>query len=198
MTKVQSKNKILWISFLFITAILLAYGNSFNASFQFDDYRAIVENPIIQNFHLWIDDLSHGIRPLLKLSYFVNWKLSSSPFGFHLFNAIIHCINAILVFLLVFRLLENANESKNNIIVAIYCSLLFSLHPIQTETVTYITGRSMGLMSLFYLLSLITWLQGIQKQSMWLIWVVSPVCFCFSLFTRETAITLPLLMVLIW
>jgi hypothetical protein len=89
-----------------------------------------------------------GIRPLLKLSYALNWAVSPSPAGFHLVNAAIHAMNACLVYALL--------KTRAAAAVALTTALIFALHPVQTEAVTYVCGRSVSLSSLFALACLAT------------------------------------------
>src|SRR5258706_8612484 len=89
-------------------AVLLAYFNAFAGVFQFDDYNVIVDNPAVHSVPAWLDSMP-GIRPLLKLSYALNWTIDSGPFGFHLFNVLVHVINTILVYWLL-RALSAANR----------------------------------------------------------------------------------------
>src|ERR1700730_3248460 len=68
-----------------VGAVGLTYLNAFWGVFQFDDYNVIVDNPAIHSWSGWLHDLQ-GIRPLLKLSYALNWTAGLGLFGFHLFN----------------------------------------------------------------------------------------------------------------
>ena len=98
-----------------------------------------------------------GIRPFLKFSYALNWTVHSGPFGFHLFNVLVHVVNTILVYRLLRTLAEGQVELQWAPLIG---ALLFALHPVQTEAVTYISGRSVSLMALFYLCSVLAWLRA--------------------------------------
>ncbi|OGT13427.1 MAG: hypothetical protein A3F73_06375 [Gallionellales bacterium RIFCSPLOWO2_12_FULL_59_22] len=78
-------------------AVLLAYLNAFSGSFQFDDYKVIVDNPAVHSWDAWFAELGHGIRPLLKFSYTFDWTLGLGIAGFHLTNLLIHLTNVWLV-----------------------------------------------------------------------------------------------------
>ena len=87
-------------------AVFIAYANSFAGVFQFDDFFAIVENPVVHSWSAWwADFLRGGIRPLLKLSYLFNYTTGGLS-GFHLFNVTLHFCNTMLVFSLSRLLLE--------------------------------------------------------------------------------------------
>ncbi|MET0378131.1 MAG: tetratricopeptide repeat protein [Spongiibacteraceae bacterium] len=176
-----------------LTATLAAIGALYwpatAGPFQFDDYNVIVDNPAVHSLPAWFDSMP-GIRPLLKLSYTLNWVLAPQPlpqpFGFHLFNVGCHLLNGALVFLILRRL--NAEHRRAGLI-AFSGAALFALHPAQTEAVTYICGRSVALMSLFYLAAIYTWLNARRAASLAL--------FLCALLVKETAWTLPFALLLI-
>lgn len=178
---------------LLVCATVIVYLNSFSGDFQFDDYNVIVFNPSVHSLVAWAQGMP-GIRPLLKLSYTLNWVASQAAFGFHLVNLALHITNSALVFLLLSRL-GGSNLSNERFRIALLAALLFSIHPVQTEAVTYICGRSVSLMALFYLASLWAYELSRESQSAWF-YAVSPSLFVLALLTRETAVTLPLALLL--
>jgi tetratricopeptide (TPR) repeat protein len=138
-------------------AAVLAYLPSFWGVFQFDDYNVLFRES-------WTE-----VRPLLRASY-------SIGAGFHLLNIAFHAMNAALLFLV-------GRELFGDRRAAFVAALLFALHPAATEAVTYISGRSVSMMALFYLGSMLTYLHG----RYW----VSTLLFLLALATKETAVTLP-------
>src|SRR5262245_29577230 len=132
---------------LIAAAVAAAYANALTASFQFDDWNIIVRQVKVHGLAAWWHSMP-GIRPLLKLSFALNWSISPSPVGFHLLNVVIHGANACLVY----ALLKKRFASS----IALTTALLFALHPVQTEAVTYVTGRSVSLSALFALACLAT------------------------------------------
>ena len=143
----------------FVAVVGMLYWPATTGPFQFDDYNVIVDNPAIHSLPAWFDSMP-GIRPLLKLSYTLNWSLlngalSPQPFGFHLFNIGCHLLSTALVFTLLNRLRA---DHRHGGLIALAGAALFALHPAQTEAITYICGRSVALMSLFYLAALVMWL----------------------------------------
>ncbi len=178
---------------ILVVAVLLAYFNALGAAFQFDDYNVIVNNPAVHSLADWADSMP-GIRPLLKYSYALNWTIQSAPFGFHLFNVIVHAINAVLVLRLLGVLSgEQAQASWAPLIGA----LLFALHPVQTEAVTYVSGRSVSLMALFYLCSVLVWLHADREDNPQGWRVLSAGLFAAALLVKETAVTLPFALLLL-
>lgn len=177
---------------ILVVAVLLAWFNALTASFQFDDFNVIVNNPAVHSLGAWWDSMP-GIRPLLKLSYALNWTVSSGPFGFHLFNVLVHATNAVLVFL-VLRALRR--DGGHNDFLPFLAALLFALHPVQTEAVTYVSGRSVCLMAMFYLGSLLAHLSAAESASPWKRRLLSAGLFAAALLVKETAVTLPFALLL--
>lgn len=166
--------------------VALVYLPSLGYPFQFDDYNVIVDNPAVHSLDAWWRSMP-GIRPLLKLSYALNWALAPSPFAFRLVNVALHAANALLVYLL---LSELARRRALPPLLPLLVAALFAVHPIQTEAVTYICGRSVSLMAFFYLLSLLAWLVAARTRQPGLKWL-SALAFLCAFLTRETAIILP-------
>lgn len=165
---------------LIIGATWLTGSSSLHGSFQFDDWDVIVENAHVHSISAWWASMP-GMRPLLKFSYAIDWQLGGGDsFAFHLTNLIVHALNSVLVY----ELLRRLAPSHAN--AALLAALVFALHPVQTEAVTYLSGRSSSLAALFCLASLLT-------VGRWL----SPVFFALALATKETAFVLPLAILLL-
>ena len=174
-------------------AVVLAYVNALGGAFQFDDYNVIVHNPAVHSLAAWLHSMP-GIRPLLKLSYALSWTFGAGPFGFHVFNIAIHAVNTILVYWL---LRAVGPEAMSFGWAPFVGALLFALHPVQTEAVTYVCGRSVSLMALFYLTSVLVWLHSdrVPGATPWR--MLSAGLFAAALLVKETAITLPFALLLL-
>jgi len=177
-----------------LTAVALAaYLPALAGSFHFDDFNVIVDNAQVHGLRAWWQSMP-GIRALLKLSYALNWTVSPAPFGFHAVNVLIHCVNVLLVHALVRQVAGDCAERTRSVL-PLAAALLFALHPAQTEAVSYVAGRSVSMMALFYLAALLTHLHfGSRPGRMR---AVSPALFALALATRETAWTLPLAIALL-
>ena len=181
----------LWGKVLILSAgVIIVYVNSFLGVLQFDDLNMIVNYARAHSFASWLSYFIHNIRPLLKTSYTFNWISGLGLFGFHLFNLAVHIINTILVYIISYKFLSREKHLPY-INAAFLAALFFGLHPVQTEAVTYICGRSVSLMALFYLGSLLAYVTGTEKDSPIMIYVLSPLLFIMAFLTRETAVTLP-------
>ncbi len=179
---------------LLLGGVLLGYADSFSGSFQFDDFNVIVDNPSVHSVPAWLSGARRGIRPLLKLTYALNWTGGTGPFGFHLFNVAVHACNTLLVYFLSRRLVSRDGRTRGETSAApapLLAALLFAVHPVQTEAVTYISGRSMSLMAFFYLGSMSSYIRGVETNGRVLTHLVSPALFLLAAMTRETAVTLP-------
>jgi hypothetical protein len=183
-----------WIPPLAIAGgVLLGYHNAFRGSFQFDDFNVIVDNPAVHSLSAWLAGAPHGIRPVLKLTYALNWVCGPAPFGFHLFNVAIHAANAYLVYRLSGRVFSRiaGPEKVASSVGPCFTALLFALHPVQTEAVTYVSGRSMSLMAFFYLASMLTYVRGAETYCRFRLYAASPALFLTAALTKEVALTLP-------
>lgn len=167
-----------------MAAVALAYANALPAAFQFDDFNVIVDNPAVHAWQAWLASMP-GIRPLLKLSYTFNWTAGWGAMGFHAFNVLVHGVNVLLVYALARRWTRTAGATEE---AALLVALLFALHPAQTEAVTYISGRSVSLMALFYLSAMLLWLNGRRS--------LAALMMFLALAVKETAWTLPFALLL--
>lgn len=146
--------------------ILIAYSNTFYASFHFDDNPAIVENSFIKRI-TWenFNQMLHGTRPVINLSLMFNYWLSGlNVVGWHIFNIAFHIANGIFVYLLIFHTLSMPSLSGRYADragrMALFGALLFSLHPVQTEAVTYIISRTELMATFFYLATFLLFIKG--------------------------------------
>ena len=145
-----------------VLAALAAYHNSFSGPFVLDDLVTTVNNPSIR--HLWPlgpvfsppPTTFSGGRPILNLSFAVNFAMGGlSVQGYHVVNLIIHALAGLVLFGVVHRTLTmRTGESPQRLVFAFGVALLWTVHPLNTESVTYIYERAESLMGLFYLLTL--------------------------------------------
>ena len=160
-------------------AAVLAYIPSLWGVFHFDDYNVIVHYPTVHSWEALFERAGLGVRPLLKASYTLNWTLG---FGFSGLNIALHAMNATLLFLIGEALFRDRRA-------ALVAAMLFALHPAATEAVTYISGRSSSLMAVFYLGAMLAYLRRAH-------WSISAALFACAVATRETAVTLPAVLLL--
>ncbi len=193
-------NRALLKPIIVLAAVIVAYANSVRGEFQFSDYNVIVSNPAVHSWEGWLETARHvGIRPLLKLTYTLCWISGLGVSGFHLFNIAVHGVSSLLVYLLAGEFGEGClgrerQEEVSNI--ALGTALLFALHPVHTEAVTYVCGRSSSLSAMFFLGSLLAYVRGVGTQKRLWYFVVSPLLFVAAVAAKEVAVTLPLALML--
>ena len=175
----------------------IAWAGSWQGAFQYDDFQVIVDNPVVHSWSSLSADFGHGLRPVLKLSYWFSWVSGGgSPLAFHAFNLAVHLGNALLVWLLARRLYAIGGlEATGSATASLLAAGIFALHPLQTEAVTYLCGRSGSLMALFYLAALLAWdryLRLRRPRDLLLTWAA----FLLAIGTKEPALTLPVALLL--
>ena len=159
------------------------YLNSFPAAFHFDDYALILESPLVtERFDYGTFLEQYGGRPLTLWTFHLNYLIAGAqPWAFHLASVLLHLAVVLLLFLLI---LERFRQPG----LALATSLLFGLHPLQTQAVNYVWARSVLLMSGFGLAALL-----LATRRPW----AAVVCFQLALWSRaEAAMLLPFLWVL--
>jgi tetratricopeptide (TPR) repeat protein len=197
--------KILLISCAVFCVTFLAYYNTLINDFVWDDEYLILKNSQIKSFSHFSnvfktyvgygsENFNNFYRPFQELSNMINYAIwKRNPMGFHLTNALLHSLVAVLVFFFVYQLSGSAPVSG-------LCSVLFGIHPVHTEAVAYIAGRADPLYALFFLSSLMLFvgyarLRGKKKGPLLL--ALSVLSFIFALLSKEISIVLPLVIVLI-
>ena len=190
-----------WAFLLIAVMILIAYSNTFTATFHFDDNPSIVENTTIKQVTLDnIMQLLRGVRPVVYLSIMFNYLLSGlNVVGWHIFNIAVHIANSFFVYLLVLwtlsrPVLVNAYENRARR-MALFAALLFGVHPIQTESVTYIVTRSELLATFFYLATFLLFIKGTEKNKFSYYLGAAFTALC-AMGSKEWAVTLPAVLML--
>ena len=175
---------------------LAAYATAPLATFQFDDWNIVVRNDAVHGIAAWLASMP-GIRPLIKLSYAINWTLDARPGGFVAFGMACHVASVLLVHALARRWIAALVPGLAVSLPAFVTAAIFALHPAQTEAVTYIAGRSVALAALACLASLYAWMRWRESAAddRWL--AASCIAFALAIAARETAWTLPLAIVLV-
>lgn len=180
-------------------ALLLAiavevYGRTLHAAFVFDDFVLPYYKQGFNtgSFVAWVG----SVRPLLMLSYWVNFQISErETYSYHLVNLLFHCANAGAVFLIARRILLRASIQQNRLnVLSVFASALFLLHPIQTESVAYVAGRSEVLSAFFFLYAFAIFLYlPTQTAIGWGRAALLLFLFACALATKEHTVSLPIL-----
>ena len=188
-------------------AAVVAYYNSFAGVFVFDDYKWIVNNTNI--WHLWPISrvlfppnavLLRG-RPVVGLTLAVNYALGgANVWGYHAVNLAIHILAAWTLLGVVRRTLTlpqfRRRFASAATPLALVVALLWTVHPLQTESITYIIQRMEALVGLFYLLTLYCVIRGATARRAG-IWYVAAVVACLlGMGTKELMATAPVIVLL--
>ncbi|HVU23122.1 MAG TPA: tetratricopeptide repeat protein [Opitutus sp.] len=156
---------------LIIAAVAFAWTGSFAAPFELDDNSSIIDNASIR--HLWPPDWLRppatagetvSGRPVLNLSFALNAATGGADVrGYHAVNVLVHALAALVLFGLVRRTLAQGKVTPPTEAagLATAVALLWAVHPLQTEAVTYVVQRAESLAALFYLLTLYCFIRGI-------------------------------------
>jgi len=133
-----------------------------------------------------------GVRPALMFTYWLNFVQSgNNPFGYHVLNVLIHSTNGTLIFFILDRLLGLADWPKERArIAALLGACLFLIHPLATESVSYIAGRSESLAAMFALGAYTIFLYRRDRGISWRDAAAVAVLFALGVATKENAIAL--------
>ncbi len=170
-----------WAPLLIVLLGAAAYARTFSAPLVFDDLASIADNPSLRH---WATAFSPPLasttagRPLLNFSLAINYALSGTEvWSYHALNLAIHLLAGLVLYGIVRRTLllksekrkaESGNQKSESestsVMVAFAVALLWTLHPLQTESVTYVVQRAESLMGLLYLLTLYCFIRCVEQE----------------------------------
>ena len=180
---------IAWV--LLAGLVVIAFGLGLHSDFTYDDKVEVLGNQTVRAAEDWRSIFSYNwSRPLVLASYAVNYQQSGmDPFGYHLVDLGLQIANAGLALLVVTELLRLSGHS-NPIPVAFFAAGFWAVHPLATESVVYVTGRSEQLLGFFALYGLWLWTRwlriggGLLFTGAWLAVIAAGLC-------KESAAVLP-------
>ena len=188
--KPASKTKERVLLALLILSVLIVYVQSFNFGFvNFDDDRYVQSNTHIDSFSaenvtFWFTEYFDGhYHPLTMASLSIDNVLGGGEAkAFHIMNILLHTLSVLVLFFLMKRLFADIK-------IAFFVALIFAIHPIQVESVAWISERKNLLFGLFFLLSLVQYKRYLERPNNKNLWL-SILLFVFSLLSKVTAISL--------
>ncbi|MEZ4883725.1 MAG: tetratricopeptide repeat protein [Chitinophagales bacterium] len=164
-----------------------------NDFIDYQDNLYILSNGLIQSTSLQIfgEPVANHYQPLTLLSFAFNYQTANlAPAAYHWTNLILHLINVVLVFFVLYLL------SNRKPLVGLIGAMLFAVHPMQIETVAWLSARSVLVYSFFILLSLIAYLQYYNTLKSW--WRVAAIfTYILALFSNSAAIVFPFVLLAI-
>lgn len=187
----------LTLIFIFLIVGLVAFHNSFQAPFVFDDVRGVLENDNIRTLWPPWAPFRGTSRPLVQVSLALNFAISGfSVWSYHTLNLLIHVAAALTLFTTSRLTLKrygpgNLKDASEGLAMAI--ALCWMVHPLQTESVTYVIQRGEAMMGLFCLLTLRCFIVSIAspRQTRWQL--CSLLCCFFGLMTKPVMLMAPVL-----
>ncbi len=192
-----------------ILAAIAAYHNSFTVPFVFDDVPAIEGNPSIRQLWPLSGVLAPGLdggltvsgRPLVNLSLAINHALGGDTVGgYHLGNLLVHVLAGLTLFGIARRTWQQPRLAVRFGTAAFPLGLLVAviwlLHPLQTESVTYVVQRAESLMGLCYLMTLYGFIRSTESDHprRWL-WLSFAACL-LGMAAKEVMVSAPLVVLL--
>ena len=181
------------------------YFNSLSGAFIMDDWPIIAENPHLTGTHNIVPFFTSGVwnnsgipgdqddflyRPVFLLTFYLGHQLfGDAPVAYHALNLALHTLNAIMVFFLVLRL-----SSSDRRWPALFAALVFVIHPVHAESVSWIAGITDPLVTLFLLGSFLVYLDHESKPHPARL-TISLLLFMLALLSKETAVMLPFILI---
>ena len=197
----------LWAIAILIISTVLAYSNTFSVPFLFDDSINILENPSIRRlWPPWVPlqvPAFTGIlgRPLINYSLALNYFISGEQvWSYHVYNLIVHLLCAASLFAVIRRtaaFLPAYSPYLSMIFpYAFSCALLWALHPLATQAVTYVIQRCETMASLFALLTLYSATRHWQASSGNHWRHLAVLFFLLAVGSKESAVVVPVLIII--
>lgn len=189
---------------IIVVLIAVAYWRTLGVPFLFDDRASILDNESIQS--LWAPEKvfappgesGTGGRPFANFTLAVSHAISGrAPWGYHLLNLMIHAGAACVLGGVVRRTIGRPEAARwqEAALLAGGIALLWAMHPLQTQTVTYVSQRTEALMAFFYLLTLYGFIRGTEGNAAG--WRTLSVVACLlGAMSKEVIITAPLVVLL--
>jgi protein O-mannosyl-transferase len=192
----RPKRDYLLLALLLAVTTILAYQPAWHGGFIWDDDAYITNNELLTApdglRRIWfsLDSPSQYFPLVYTMFRFERAWWGLSPTGYHFVNILLHLANALILWSLLARL---------RVPGAWLAGAIFALHPVQVESVAWITERKNVLMGLFFLLTIRAWVEFVDKQTKhrWFFYVLALLLYALALFSKTTACTLPAALLLI-
>ena len=191
-----SSPRRVWLFGLFlVVATIIAYQPAWHGGFIWDDDKYVTKNPLLSApdglRRIWFSlDSPSQYFPLTYTVFRLEWELwGLNSTGYHWVNILMHAVNALLVWRLLYRL---------GVPGAWLAAAVFALHPVQVESVAWITELKSILSLIFVLLALLAWIGFIEERpGRWRFYLLALFLYVLALLSKSTACTLPATLLLI-
>jgi hypothetical protein len=193
---------------LLVVSLAIIYSNSFQAPFLFDDLENIVEKTSMQLTVITYKSLHRAAfeglvakRWVPNLSFALNYYWGGHEvWGYHLFNLVVHMMTAMVLYGLFFTTLtlpKSGCRPGQAGEIALIAALVWAVHPLQTNAVTYIVQRMTSLAALFYLAALLCYVRGRLHSRLtgrrYVFWTAAFLSGFLAIASKENSVMLPLL-----
>jgi tetratricopeptide (TPR) repeat protein len=166
--------------------VFIIYAPAINGGFIWDDDTFLTQNPLIRAsdgiYRFWFTTEAPDYFPLTSTSLWLEWRLwGETAAGYHVVNVLLHMLNAILIW---------AVLKKLRIRGSWLAALIFAVHPVNVESVAWITERKNLLPMTFFLVSILAYL-AFDKSGKWRFYIFSLTAFLLALLSKTSIIMLP-------
>ena len=194
----SARRRTLVLGLILVLATIAVYRPAWHGGFIWDDDYYVTKNPLLTAsdglWRIWfsLDSPSQYFPLVYSMFRFERAWWGLDPTGYHWINILLHVANALLVWRLLWRL---------QIPGAWLAAAIFALHPVQVESVAWITERKNVLMGFFFLLTLLAWIRFLDESTSRrrIFFALALISYALALFAKSTACTLPAaLLVILW
>ena len=185
-----------WLLPLLAAALgCVAYLNALDNPFVYDDHDTILSNRSLADLsNLRFILVYSPFRPLVNASYAMDrWMWDFRPFGYHLTNLVLHALAVVLLYTWIRRILADVGPEADSRLPAFAGAAVFAVHPIQTEAVAYVSGRSEVMSAVWFIAALLLARGAITSRSAARA-ALSLACGILALASKETALALPVVL----
>jgi Flp pilus assembly protein TadD len=179
-----------WLLICALVPALIVFGPALQGTFLFDDFHLPFADPNAGQMGAltWIG----GVRPVLMLTYWANYAMSgANPFWYHVTNVVIHAGTAVLVLFILERLFSIAGATRDPRACALAGAAIFLFHPLQTESVAYIAGRSEVVSGFLFCAAWLVYLNAFESETSVMTSLKILVLGGAAVLAKENAICLP-------
>jgi protein O-mannosyl-transferase len=203
-------DKIFFLYSVFLISLLtiVVYSGSLRNGFtNWDDGSLVLTNQSIRSLSadnlkkIFTPRIGSTYQPVRVVSYAIDyyfWELA--PLGYHIVNTTLHGLSAIVLYLVLVHVLNQLRDKehhRSSRLISLFTALLFAVHPVNVESVAWISSRKYGLLALFSFLSLYLYIRSLEDTGRRLHFSVPAlISMLLAMLSSPFAVTLPLLFVL--